>query len=314
MTPVAALLAGAALAAWAAPAALHRLAKHHDPRAVMICWLSSIIGVLATFTVGAGLLLLPGDRPTGSIADLAHICWTALSHGRAPALDEGLGAAGALLLIVVLSRFARAAARRVRSQRRTHRAHMNLLTILQGAHCGPHPMLWLNRPVPLAYSVGGRPGLVVATSGLRGLPDDQLAAVLCHERAHLRGHHHLLVSLAEALAAALPVVPLFAAAPAAIRLLVEQAADDVAAREHGRPAVRAALLALDSGPAPDNALGVADHEVASRLERLAAPGQPGGTMPQTVFGITAVIAAAALPAMFGLAAVLLAVAISCPTT
>ncbi|XGU21755.1 M48 family metalloprotease [Rhodococcus sp. 3Y1] len=66
----------------------------------------------------------------------------------------------------------------------------------------------------MAYSVAGKPGFVVATQGLSSaLSGGERDAVLAHERAHLSGGHHRIVGACEVLAAVLPRVPLFAAAP-----------------------------------------------------------------------------------------------------
>ena len=141
-------------------------------------------------------------------------------------------------LLIVAARFSLAAARRQRSGRQVHRAHLDLLLVLDGPE--PPWTLWLDHAEPLAYSLAGRPGLVVASTGPHRLPTDQVAAVLCHERAHLHGRHHLLTTLTHAPAKALPGVPLFRHGPAAIGLLVELAADTAAIRSCGPHPMRAA--------------------------------------------------------------------------
>jgi Zn-dependent protease with chaperone function len=66
----------------------------------------------------------------------------------------------------------------------------------------------IDHEAPAVYCLPGRHGrVVVATAALRALDDERLAAVLAHERAHLRQRHHLLRATAEALAVALPFVP-----------------------------------------------------------------------------------------------------------
>ena len=60
---------------------------------------------------------------------------------------------------------------------------------------------------PGACPAAGRP-VVLTSAAVEALDDTQLAAVLAHERAHQRGRHHLLVSLAGSLAAAFPRVPM----------------------------------------------------------------------------------------------------------
>lgn len=88
-----------------------------------------------------------------------------------------------------------------------------------------------------------------------------------HERAHLRGRHHLMVTIAEALAAALP---LMRRSPALVRTLVEVSADSAATRSHGAGAVRPALLSMSAGPTPAHALGMAPDCIALRLVVLSS--------------------------------------------
>jgi len=174
-------------------------------------------------------------------------------------------------------------------------------------------MLWLDHTEPLAYSLAGRPGLVVASTGLNGLPAEQVTAVLSHERAHLRGRHHLLTSMTEALAKAVPFVPLFREAAAAVGLLVELAADAAAVRACGPHAVRAALLALDGGRAPDEALAIAGDAVPLRLQQIGQP-RPSKTLARRVVTRTTTgLVLAAVPGLLGLSAVMLAAALSCPS-
>ncbi len=314
MIAAAALILGAVLVAWVAPPALHRLTvRGRDPLTAMICWVASIAAVAATFVVGAGMLLLPGDRPASHVASVAHSCWVVLRHGRMPAADEAIGAAGAVLLLVVIARLGSAAARGRHARQRAHRAHLVLFGIDADCARQASRLLWLDHSEPLAYSVGGPGlGLVVATTGLRRLPARQVAAVLCHERAHLRGRHHLLVASAQALAAALPHVPLFRHAPAAMRLLVEFSADAAAVRIFGRHAVRAALLAVNGAAGPDHALAMADGDVTSRLERISHAGPHSGAVRRAFTRGAAALAMVALPAVAGLGTLLLALAMFCP--
>jgi hypothetical protein len=121
----------------------------------------------------------------------------------------------------------------------------------------------------MAVSIGGRPGVIIATEGLRKhLPPDAVQATLEHERAHLRGRHHVLVTVAEILASALPRCPLLRAAPAATKDLVELAADAEAARRWGTAAVRTALHHLTGQPAPALGLAMASRLTELRMSRL----------------------------------------------
>ena len=314
MTLAAALILGATLGAYVGPRILGRLVERaRDPLTMIICWIGSIIAVPVTFMVGVGMLLLPGGGPGGLFSGLVHHCWTMLRHGRAPEVDELLGAFGVAAIVILVIRFLEVAAQDARARRRVHRAHLGLRAVTDPDATTSTAVLWLDHARPVAYSVGGHPGLVVASSGLRQLPAPQVAAVLTHERAHLRGRHHLLVALAQALASAAPMVPLFRHAPTAMRLLVEVAADAAAARLHGRPAVRAALLNLQGPAGPGQVLAMADGELGPRLTWLQPCGPAGGVVGRTGVRAAATLAIPVLPAIAGLGTMLLVVAVSCPT-
>jgi hypothetical protein len=73
-----------------------------------------------------------------------------------------------------------------------------------------------------------------------------LAAVVAHERAHLVGRHHLLVTLAGVPAEAFPRIPAFCHARVQVARLAELAADDAAAQRSPRLTVAGALLTLSA--------------------------------------------------------------------
>jgi Zn-dependent protease with chaperone function len=154
----------------------------------------------------------------------------------------------------------------------------------------------LDAPQPAAYCVPGRPAAIVVTTGaLALLEPDQLAAVIAHERAHLAGSHHLLVVLTRGLSVALPGVPLFTRAPAEVTRLTEMLADDAAARDAGRPALVAALLALGTGaPVPSGALAAGAGDVTARVQRLLRPASPSPRAGNVLAlaSVTALLAAA----------------------
>jgi Zn-dependent protease with chaperone function len=91
-----------------------------------------------------------------------------------------------------------------------------------------------------AFAVPGRPGRIVVTTGMRAaLDDDQYAALLAHERAHLAAGHHRLVQFARLSAAAYPVFWWLARR---MEYLVERAADERAADELGSRRVVATAI------------------------------------------------------------------------
>jgi Zn-dependent protease with chaperone function len=127
-----------------------------------------------------------------------------------------------------------------------------------------------------AARITGRAAAIVLTSGALAVLDPrQLTAVLAHERAHLAGRHHLLITLTRGLAAAFPGVPLFTRGPAEVARLTEMCADDTAARLSSRPTLITALLAMGTGAAvPAAALAAATCAVTARVQRLLEPAPP----------------------------------------
>ncbi len=110
--------------------------------------------------------------------------------------------------------------------------------------------------------------MVVTTGALGALSGQELTAVLAHERAHLRGRHHLPVAVATGLARAFPAVPLFDCGLAEVHRLVELLADDAATRRLGRLEVASALLCLAGMRSPAPALGAVGTAGAARVRRL----------------------------------------------
>jgi Zn-dependent protease with chaperone function len=137
----------------------------------------------------------------------------------------------------------------------------------------------LETPQPAVYCVPGRPATIVLTTGaLAVLDQPQLLAVLAHERAHLAGRHHLLVTLGKAARAGFPGVPLFSRGAGEVARLAEMRADDVAARRSGRDTLLQALVAMGTGSplaAPSASLAATGGAVTVRVRRLLDP--PSGT-------------------------------------
>ena len=140
------------------------------------------------------------------------------------------------------------------------------------ARRGPIPdgdLLVIQSQTPTAFAVPGRhPHVVVSTGMLELLDSDEQRAMLAHERAHLRHHHHRLIVATEVAASMLP--PLWLTARR-VRFATERWADQDAVREVGdaklvaRAIARAALARSDSFE-PELALYGSD--VAARIEAL----------------------------------------------
>jgi beta-lactamase regulating signal transducer with metallopeptidase domain len=270
------LLFGYALAvAWWAPALLSRLtAPGVSPRLGLAAWLTAMACAVAS---AAAALAFLAQAAVSGWSRLAQVVCRSVA-GRAcaqtvytSAVFELALAAVAILAALVAAAVAWRYGRGVqRAQRRTH-AHAEAARITGRGLPGVTAAVVLDATEPAAYCVAGRPGTIVLTSGALALLDSpQLAAVLAHERAHLAGHHHLLIALTRGLGTIFPGVPLFARGPENVARLAEMCADDAAARRSGRGTLVAALLAMATGAAmPISALGAMACAVTVRLQRLA---------------------------------------------
>lgn len=315
MTVAFMLLLGALLVGLAAPRLLeHRLYAGTDPHTALVTWVMLVGSTLLSLTTAAILLLIPDHGPAKQVLTLAHDCWAAVSHGSVPRVDAVAGLLSVVLVAGAVIRCTARAARHVRQRRAVYRKHVDLLRILTGSGVTPGSTLWLDVPDPMAYSVAGRPSLVVASEGLRRqLPGNAVAAVLEHERAHLRGRHHLMITIAEALAVALPWLPLMRRAPDLVRTLVELSADSTAARSHGAGAVCTALLGMSGSAAPAQALGMAPDCVALRLAVLSSRQSEHGRLNRALRSGFAGAIALLVPALTSTALLTLATLALCYT-
>jgi Zn-dependent protease with chaperone function len=174
--------------------------------------------------------------------------------------------------------------------RRRQRA---LLTLL--AHGDPKVpgALVVDYPTAAAYCLPGlRSRIVVSVGTLELLGRGELAAVLAHERAHLRERHDLVLLPFTALRRAFPKSATCTDAHRAVALLVEMLADDRALRSRPARELVTALVRFGTAgpcPAPAGTLGAAEGEVAARVTRLLHPARP---LPAVV--VAAILLAAAL--------------------
>jgi Zn-dependent protease with chaperone function len=311
MTGAAALLLGACLVGWLAPKYLRRLsAGGRDPVIALIGWFVSISGVVVTTALAVVILLLP-DHGSPLLTPLVG-CWSSLQHGMPPTVESVSGLVAVALLAHLAVRSAIVGVRTARRRTRTRNEHLAVLRIAARAEPGPPLTLWLDHDEPLAFSLAGTPGVVVATEGLnRHLTRAEVDAVLAHERAHLAGRHHLLVAAADAFATMVHFLPLFTRVPAAVRELVELAADASAARSCGTEAVRTALLGVSGSGAPGSALAMSRDSVAVRLAHLDRPGRRSGRIRRFAAYALTGATAFALPALAAFGPILALVAVAC---
>lgn len=287
----------AAVAVLGPRALLAMTANGAVPRLGVTVWLLSMGSVLAAWVVAvaAGVLEIASswddlDRVlTGCMAALRLVA----VGGYGPAVQVVLlllAAVSVAALAVGLARLATS----VRGTTRRTRAHAQAARLAAaGSPPGPNGALVIDSAQPAVYCLAGRPDTLVITKGaLDALTEEQLAAVLAHEHAHLAGRHHAVLAMTTALGRILGSVRLFADGAADVARLLEMCADDAASRRHRRETVADALVALALPPSgrpyatPALGLGAARVGVAQRVERLLFP--PAAAPARA--GLTAVLA------------------------
>lgn len=285
------LFAGYALAAGAlAPAALRRGWAARAPRfaiglwlALAVSWLAAVM--LAILAIAAPFMLTWASARPGGM--------TVTSHAT-PSMTVA-GGAGLLLAAAVLAWAAGCVACGLAGARRERAGHA---AFLHAAGRPDHVLgaVILDHDAPAAYCLPGRGHRIVVTAGaLAALDASQLRAVIAHERAHLRGRHHLLVGTASALSRAFPFVPLLAEAGSQVAMLAEMAADDQAARRHRPGDLAAALDTLAAAGSRAAALTAGGPAAIIRIQRLLTP-RPPPAPPVRIARLAAGSAALALPA------------------
>jgi len=235
------------------------------PRAAIVLWQSiALAAVLSAFSAGlaiASRLFQPGPdgRPTGNIISeidtLGWPLWSAYVAVFAATLFIG-----ARLIVSVV---------RVAVATRRRRAQHRMIVDLVGTPGRGHLRV-LDRPEPLAYCLPGLRSRVVVSEGtFDALGADEMAAILTHERAHLRARHDLVLEMFAAVHAAFPRFVRSRSALDAVRLLIEALADDSARRVTGPTPLARALVTCAAGPTPKGALAAGGPTTLVRVRRLA---------------------------------------------
>jgi Zn-dependent protease with chaperone function len=256
----------------AGPPVLRVLTRHgHAPRFGVGAWLVAIGTVLLSWLAAAGMIVIDLVTHWSYPRVLVHSCLTWVhvmvsdNAGVAAITLAVIAAALALLAAVSSVRLARTVAR-MRARACAHAAAVQMV-----GHRNGGAYVVVEAEEPAAYCVSGRPPAIVVTSAaLAALNDDELAAVLAHERAHLNGHHSVVVTTLRGLAAVFPKLTLMREGASEVSRLLEMCADDASARRHG-PAVLLSGLITMCRTTPAGALAAADVAVLARAERLATP-------------------------------------------
>jgi Zn-dependent protease with chaperone function len=247
----------------AAPAA-RRLAEALPPRAA--AWLLGVTaGTLAACSTAALVLLTgAGALRLPPVAAFGHLTLPVV--GDQVAIPAACVAAGLLAAVVVA--LLRTLRRHVVEPARARQAAARA-----GTTAGD--LTVLADPGPDAYALPGRrgmPGRIVVTSGmLRALDPDEREALLAHERAHLRGRHHLFLTVVAAAGACHPALRLLCGP---LSYALERWADESAAAAVGdrRLAARAIGRAALATTRPSvAALSATTGPVPRRVAALLAP-------------------------------------------
>jgi Zn-dependent protease with chaperone function len=248
------------------------------PRAAMVLWQAiAVAAVLSAFSAGiaiASRLFVPGadGRPTASpAAEIGRLGWPLWM------LDVVVFALTLLIgarLAVSVIRVAVATRRR----RAHHRMMVDLLGLspeaLSARACDRgRDLRVLEVAQPLAYCLPGvRSRVVVSEGTLESLTEPEVAAILSHERAHLRARHDLVLEAFTAAHAAFPRFVRSASALDAVQLLAELLADDAAVRVAGHAPLARALVTCASGATPMGALAAGGAHTLLRVRRLSGSG------------------------------------------
>ncbi|MER5545296.1 M56 family metallopeptidase [Streptomyces sp. NPDC002589] len=147
---------------------------------------------------------------------------------------------------------------------------------------GDSELAVVDNDTPHAFALPGAPGRIVVSRGmLRCLDHEEREALLAHERAHLRGRHHLFQTLWRLTAALNPLLrPLADAGGFALeRWADEEAAARVGSRRIVARAVGRAALASSPRASRPPALAATGGAVPQRVRALLSPPPPRRPLP-----------------------------------
>ena len=258
----------------------------------------------------AGITLAVHASAVG--AGLSHLVGACLLRLRATYAAPGgatVAGLGLVLMTAVLARSGLTALTHLRAVGRQAQRHAQTARLV--GH--PAPALGatlVDHAQPAAYCVAGRnPTVVVTTGAVRALDPGQLHAVLAHERAHLAGHHHLLIALARIARRVLPFMPLMRDADAQVARLAELHADDAATRARDPRPLAVALVVLATAASPAPALAAAGTDAVARIHRLLGPAEPPLDPVRRRLLQAAIVALAVTPVLLALAPAAVALAL-----
>ncbi|MFI6448689.1 M56 family metallopeptidase [Kitasatospora sp. NPDC050543] len=278
MTALLGLLLLGLLLSTVAPRLLARAGwAEREPVLALLAWQCLVVAVLLCCVLSLVL------AASAALPPLRELLFAGAPHGVEAAYGlqgaEGWGrlcaallAAGGVQTMLALTREVRSA-RAMRTRRHAQLADRapELPHSVGSPRRRRERLVVLENVRPEAWSLPGQGArLVVTTGALQQLTDRELAAVLSHERGHVRARHHWLSQCAQALASGFPGVGVFSAFRDQVGELVELAADDRAARRHGRTTTALALAELNLGRGVFGACPPGLAQAPRRVDRLLA--------------------------------------------
>ncbi|MGW3941204.1 M56 family metallopeptidase [Streptomyces phaeochromogenes] len=291
MNAVPALIGYAAAVGVAVPRLLLRSTwTHRSPALAVATWHALTVSFTLAVALAAYHLAVPTEHLHAGVVGILHTCGLALGTGSTPnpdTVDALAIALPVLLMALLLGSFAYQVVR----ARRARSRHLYILDVV-GRRSTSLRATVLEHDLPAAYCLPGRhPRVVVSRGALRLLSDDQLEAVLEHERAHIAGRHHLAMATAEAFAWVFWWLPLGRHAREQTAMLLEMSADDRALRCQSREVLATALYEMAAAKAPEGAFAIGGPAALARLQRVLAPPR----RPHPLLSISMAAAAVIVP-------------------
>lgn len=259
------------------------------PRLAIATWQALTVAVVGSLALAGLSFAVPiaglGGR---GLLEVLQACSMALQKQYSTPIGAAVGVGGALLAVAVVTRFFWGLASTGARMSRERNAHRRVLDMV-GRPDIDRGIVILDSAEAAVYCMPGiHRRTVVTTAALHALTDEELTAVLAHERAHLTERHDLAVAFSVGLTQAFLGLPPFRLAARETARLIELRADDVAVAQTHRLTVAAALLAVVAVPPhaiPAVALGAAGTGAAARVHRLLPPRQSAGRLPVCVVSV-----------------------------
>jgi hypothetical protein len=237
------------------------------PRATIALWQAIALSMAVSVSLLGAVTALSafGGRFAGALHTMRDFVFHQPAHYLTPNQLFALTAAIIAVSVVVTTVSAR-----VIGELRAGARHRRLVELLGDSRPDLPDVLIVPDDRATAYCLPGRHAHIVLSRGaVNALSNEQLAAVLSHERAHVRARHHLVL-IPFAVAAAATGSQWLRRARDEVRTLVELAADDAAIRRCDRGALASALCRLSVVEPPPLGFAARSGPLTRRVAHVCA--------------------------------------------